>query len=57
MYMANSNGKRKLIAVLSHKIVVDFALTDYWHDNRAYVTGRLGLVVLGKVISVFRPFS
>ena len=40
--------KRKLITVLSHKIVIDFAyfftiftftLTDYWHDGRAYVNG------------------
>ena len=40
--------KRKLIVILSHKIVIDFAnfltiftftLTDYWHDRRAYVNG------------------
>ena len=40
--------KENLIAVLSHKIVIDFAffpllslslLTDYWHDDRAYVNG------------------
>ena len=48
MYKANKNGKRKLIVILSHKIVIDFvnfltiftfALTDYWHDRRAYVNG------------------
>ena len=40
--------KDKLIAILSHKIVIDFAyfslfslslLTDCWHDGRAYVNG------------------
>ena len=40
--------KRKLIVILSHEIVIDFAnfltifnfaLTDYWHDRRAYVNG------------------
>ena len=48
MYKANKNGKRKLIVILIHKIVIDlaifftiftFALTDYWHDRRAYVNG------------------
>ena len=48
MYKANKNGKRKLIVILSHKIVIEFAkfltiftfaLTDYWHDRRAYVSG------------------
>ena len=54
MYKANKNGKRKLIVILSHKIVIDFAiffnyfhfhLTDYWHDRRVYVNGsfRSGL--------------
>ena len=46
MYKPYKNGKRKLIVILSHKIVIDFAifltiftfdLTDYWHDRRAYV--------------------
>ena len=40
--------KEKLIAILSHKIVIDFAyfplfslslLTDCWHGGRAYVNG------------------
>ena len=48
MYKANKNGKRKLIAILSHKTVIDFAnfvtiftfaFTDYWHDRRANVNG------------------
>ena len=48
MYKANKNGKRKLIVILSLKIVIEFAnfltiftfaLTDYWHDRRAYVNG------------------
>ena len=48
MYKANKNGKRKLSVILSHKILIDFAnflniftfaLTDYWHDRRAYVNG------------------
>ena len=48
MYKANKNEKRKLIVILSHKIVIDFAnfltififaLTDYCYDRRAYVNG------------------
>ena len=46
MYKDNRNGKRKLIAVLGHKIVIDlaylitiftFTLNEYWHDGRANV--------------------
>ena len=53
--------KEKLIAILSHKIVIDFAyfslslLTDCWHDGRAYVNGsfRSG----SFLVRSFRPLN
>ena len=57
--------EKKLIAVLSHKIVIDFAyffslfslslLTDYWHGDRAYENGSFRSGSFRA--RYFRPFN